>query len=210
MGIGSFGFRDLWITDLWISGGLDLGFSGFSDGWFFLGSRIFCFSTGLGSQVFWMFGFSGSFRDLDRFRLLIQRCKRVGEVGNFFDKGRVLPDESTRAPGEGYDRGRVWQRGRRFVARRKGFVGVRRGVPAELEFADGIKTKPPRVFCFRGGNFFVRVNDRFSGSSRDHGWDGIIGRISLFPGQLDLVQLVHKALGRSVQTSWCWDKKLIF
>ena len=47
-----------------------------------------------------MFGFSGSFRDLDRFRLLIQRCKRVGEKGNFFDQGRVLPDESTRVPGE--------------------------------------------------------------------------------------------------------------
>jgi len=56
-----------------------------------------------------MFGFSGSFRDLDRFRLLIQRCKRVGEIGNFFDKGSVLPDESTRAPGEGYDRGRAWR-----------------------------------------------------------------------------------------------------
>jgi hypothetical protein len=47
---------------------------------------------------------------------------------------------------------------------------------------DRIKTKPPRVFCFRGGNFFVRVNDRFSGSSRDHGL-GLesFGRISLFP-----------------------------
>ncbi len=54
-----------------------------------------------------MVGFSGSFRDWDRFRLLIQRCKRVGEIGNFFDKGRVLPDESTRAPGEGYDRGKA-------------------------------------------------------------------------------------------------------
>jgi len=51
-----------------------------------------------------MFGFSGSFRGLDRFRLLIQRCKRVGENGNFFDKGRVLPDEGTRVPGERYER----------------------------------------------------------------------------------------------------------
>ena len=51
-----------------------------------------------------MFGFSGFFRDLDRFRLLIQRCKRVGGNGNFFDQGRVLPDEGTRALGEGYDR----------------------------------------------------------------------------------------------------------
>ena len=48
--------------------------------------------------------------------------------------------------------------------------------------ADRIKTKPPRVFCFRGGKFFVRVNDRFSGSSRDHGWDGIIWTDFTFPG----------------------------
>ena len=48
IGIGSTGFRDLWISDLRISGGLDLGFSGFLDSWFFLGFRIFCFSKGLG------------------------------------------------------------------------------------------------------------------------------------------------------------------
>ena len=54
--------------------------------------------------VFWMFGSSGFFRDLGCFRLLIQRCKRVGEIGNFFDQGCVLPDEGTRAPGEGNER----------------------------------------------------------------------------------------------------------
>ena len=41
------------------------------------------------------------FQGFGSFRLLIQRCKTVREKGNFFDKGRVLPDESTRAPGEG-------------------------------------------------------------------------------------------------------------
>ncbi len=30
--------------------------------------------------------------------------------------------------------------------------------------------------------FFVRVNDRSSGSSRDHGWDGIIWTDFTFPG----------------------------
>jgi hypothetical protein len=85
-----------------------------------------------------MFGFSGSFRDLDCFRLLIQRCKRTGGNGNFFDKGSVLPDESIRVPGEGKN-----------------------------ETATGV------LFPWR--QFFVRVNDRFSGSSRDHGWNHLDG-----------------------------------
>jgi hypothetical protein len=72
------------------------------------------FSKVLGFQVFlrfWILLFLDLdirvFRDLDRFRLLIQRCESVREIGNFFDKGRVLPDESTRAPGEGYGRGKA-------------------------------------------------------------------------------------------------------
>ena len=105
---------------------MDLGFSGLLDLWFFLGFRIFCFSRVWDFKVFWMFGFSGSFRDLDRFRLLIQRCKRVGEIGNFFDQGRDLPDESTRAPGEGYGRGKA-----RDEALPKFYLGKNGGAEAE-------------------------------------------------------------------------------
>jgi hypothetical protein len=86
---------------------LDLGFSGLLDLWFFLGSGIVCFSKGLGSLGFldvWIFGV---FQGIGSFCLLIQRCKRVREIGNFFDQGLVLPDESTQAPGEGYDRGKA-------------------------------------------------------------------------------------------------------
>ncbi len=43
------------------------------------------------------------FSELDCFRLLIQRWKNVTGWGNLFDKGGVWPDESARAPGEGYD-----------------------------------------------------------------------------------------------------------
>jgi len=35
---------------------------------------------------------------LDRFRLLIQRWKTVGGIGNFFDKGEISPDESEFCP----------------------------------------------------------------------------------------------------------------
>ena len=53
-----------------------------------------------------VFGFwiVGSFRDLDRFRLLIQRCKSVREIGNFFDKGRVLPDERKNDPTNAFEK----------------------------------------------------------------------------------------------------------
>ena len=101
IGIGSTGFRDLWISDFRISGVWILVFQDFRIFGFFQDSGSFVFLRVWDFKVFWMFGFSGSFRDLDRFRLLIQRCKRVGEIGNFFDQGCVLPDESTRAPGEG-------------------------------------------------------------------------------------------------------------
>lgn len=63
-------------------------------------SKVFGFLVFLGFWIFTVFGFwiLGSFRDLDRFRLLIQRCKSVREKGNFFDKGRVLPDERKNDP----------------------------------------------------------------------------------------------------------------
>jgi hypothetical protein len=62
----------------------------------------------------------------------------------------------------------------------KGLYWRREGAEG-MDWGDRVKTKPPRVFCFRGGKFFVRVNDRFSGSSRDHGWDGIIWTDFTFP-----------------------------
>ena len=60
-----------------------------------------CFSKGLGFGGFLDVWILGVFQGFGSFRLLIQRCKRMRENGNFFDQGRVLPDESTRAPGEG-------------------------------------------------------------------------------------------------------------
>ena len=45
------------------------------------------------------------FQGLGLFRLLIQRCEGNVRIGKLFDRGMVLPDECTRAPGEGYDRG---------------------------------------------------------------------------------------------------------
>ena len=81
----------------------------------FIGCRTFGFSDiDLGSSCllgYWFFSelvgrwFFGS----DRFRLLIQRWKNVMGWGNLFDKGGVWPDESTRAPGEGSDRGFAWR-----------------------------------------------------------------------------------------------------
>jgi hypothetical protein len=63
---------------------------------------------------FGCFGFSGmldalGFSDIDRgssfgldcFRLLIQRCKRRVEIGNLFDQGIDLPDESEDSPTNG-------------------------------------------------------------------------------------------------------------
>jgi len=71
-----------------------------------------------GFSVFQGFGRSGlsEFSDawilvfrIGHFRLLIQRWKNVIGWGNLFDQGEVWPDESTRAPGEGYDRGFAWR-----------------------------------------------------------------------------------------------------
>ena len=70
-----------------------------------LDSALRFFSGLLDLRVFRGFldlGFSGFgfrfFQGLDCFRLLIQRCKRWGGIGNLFDKGMVLPDEIKISP----------------------------------------------------------------------------------------------------------------
>ena len=68
--------------------------------WVLLVFLGYCFFSEL--DWTWFFG-------SDCFRLLIQRWKNVTGWGNLFDKGEVWPDESTRAPGEGYDRGFAWR-----------------------------------------------------------------------------------------------------
>lgn len=86
-----FGDRGL---DLWFSRTLDLHYS----------LQVLQFLIGFRIWVFQGLGF---------FRLLVQRCNKAGDFGNLFDEGMVLPDESTRAPGErsgGPFSGRCWNR----------------------------------------------------------------------------------------------------
>jgi hypothetical protein len=57
------------------------------------------------SDIDW--GSSWLLEDIGCFRLLIQRCKRWVEMGNLFDQGRDLPDESEDCPTNGYGRMRA-------------------------------------------------------------------------------------------------------
>ena len=101
------GFQDLMGFRLFK--GLDVQGFQFSDAWI-LAFRILIWVLLL-FVGYWFFSeldldwFFGS----DRFRLLIQRWKNAIGWRNLFDKGGVWPDESTRAPGEGYDRGFAWR-----------------------------------------------------------------------------------------------------
>jgi hypothetical protein len=121
------GFRFFKGLDAWfftVFGCLDLGFFGcldlgFSDTWMLrISMDVGCLAFRILIWVLLVFLGNWFFSELDldvwffgsdRFRLLIQRWKNVTGWGSLFDKGGVWPDESTRAPGEGYDRGFAWR-----------------------------------------------------------------------------------------------------
>jgi len=83
-GIGCFGSSGFWILHYLFG-------TGFSDYRF---SRIGLVFLDLAS---------GLSLDMGSFSLLIQRCKRIRGIGNFFDQGMLLPDESGFYPTNVYE-----------------------------------------------------------------------------------------------------------
>jgi hypothetical protein len=115
------GFSDVWMFRFFRMFG-SLVFLGCLDAWFLkdrmlVSQRIGCLvgffrildfrfldvGCSVGFAGYWL-GSSFGFRGLDCFRLLIQRCKRRGEIGNLFDKREDMPDESDECPTNGCGR----------------------------------------------------------------------------------------------------------